>query len=79
MIESRIPNNRLIPAGGTDEQVLKKSADTDYATEWADDVTGGGNGGGGSGTANLGLRAAVFPTTGLITRFLQNVSSADTN
>lgn len=27
-------SNRLVPAGGTTGQVLAKSADTDYATEW---------------------------------------------
>ena len=39
---------RLLPAGGTDEQVLAKSADTDYAVEWADAGSGGATGQSGS-------------------------------
>ena len=35
---------RLVPAGGTDNQILAKSADADYATEWIDAPTGGGDG-----------------------------------
>ena len=31
---------RLIPAGGTADQVLKKTTGTDYAVEWADDESG---------------------------------------
>lgn len=33
---------RQMPAGGRDGQILAKSADTDYATEWIDASTGGG-------------------------------------
>ena len=34
------PDNRLMPAGGTDEQVLAKSSDDDYMTEWVDAQSG---------------------------------------
>ena len=34
--------SRLVPAGGTDNQILAKSADADYATEWVDAPSGGG-------------------------------------
>ena len=32
-----------VPVGGTDGQILAKSADTDYATEWIDAPSGGGS------------------------------------
>lgn len=32
--------NRLVPAGGTTDQVLKKSSGTDYDVAWAADATG---------------------------------------
>ena len=34
LIDTRIPNNRRMTAGGTDGQVLAKSADADFNTEW---------------------------------------------
>lgn len=36
---------RELPAGGADEQILAKSAATDYAVEWIDAPSGGGGGG----------------------------------
>ena len=36
--------SRLVPAGGTDNQILAKSADADYATEWIDAPSGGTGG-----------------------------------
>lgn len=41
-IPAATPANRLIPAGGTDGQILAKGADTDYNTEWIDAPSGGG-------------------------------------
>ena len=35
-IPAAVPENRQIPAGGTDGQVLAKTADTDYAVGWED-------------------------------------------
>ena len=37
-INSLIPPNRRIPAGGTQGQVLAKSSATDFDTDWKDDV-----------------------------------------
>ena len=36
--------NRLVIAGGTDGQVLAKSADADYMLEWVNQASGGGGG-----------------------------------
>ena len=44
--------SRLVPAGGDNDQILAKSSDDDYATEWIDAPAG--SGGGGSSTF-LGL------------------------
>lgn len=35
---------RLLPAGGTTGQVLKKTSNTDYEVSWQADATGGGGG-----------------------------------
>ncbi len=37
-----------VPAGGLTGQVLAKTSDTDYATQWVDQTGGGGGGGGGT-------------------------------
>ncbi len=80
--DSELPAaNRLIPAGGSQGQVLKKSSASDYAVAWAADQTGSGGGGGASlsdndpvalaATASEGTGTAaarddhVHPTTGL--------------
>ena len=41
----RPADNRLIPAGGTSGQVLKKDSNNDYDFDWADDESGAGGGG----------------------------------
>jgi len=41
------PRSRLIPAGGTTNQVLKKVSDADYDTQWAADEGGAGSSPGG--------------------------------
>lgn len=56
---------KLVPAGGTTGQVLTKSNDTDYATQWSDPA-----GGGGSlvvGTARTSLNEIVFTDGATIT------------
>ena len=35
-------DNRLVPSGGTNGQVLKKTSDNDYAAGWQDDLSGTG-------------------------------------
>lgn len=35
--------NAVIPSGGTTGQILKKTSNTDYATEWANESGGGGS------------------------------------
>ena len=36
--------SRLVPAGGNNDQILAKSSDSDYATEWIDAPSGGTGG-----------------------------------
>lgn len=43
--DDKFDNVHSIPAGGTTGQVLKKSSDSDYDTEWADESGGGGGSG----------------------------------
>lgn len=72
-----------IPAGGTTGQVLKKTSDTDYDADWAEDEAGGEGGGGGSGVVYLfgnagfagdpasyysNLDGYVVPVAGVVTK-----------
>ena len=53
--DSELPaSNRLIPSGGNNGQVLKKSSNSNYATEWADDETASGTGSTDLSIANRG-------------------------
>ena len=48
-----VADNRLVPDGGTDGQVLTKASGTDYDADWEDAPAGSG-GGDGSGGASIG-------------------------
>lgn len=49
---------RELPSGGNTGQTLKKSSDSDYAVEWADDLNGGG-GGSQTGLSSSGILASI--------------------
>ena len=60
-----VADNRLIPDGGTDGQVLTKASGTDYDADW-EDATGGSGGGNGSGAdASRIVTAATCGTQAL--------------
>lgn len=53
-----------VPVGGATGQVLKKSSNADYATEWANESGGGGGGGSGTVTSVALTVPSVFSVAG---------------
>jgi len=66
------PQTRLIPPGGTEGQVLKKTNATDYATEWGDDQVGEA----GSGIITINDLNATTQTLATSNSTLLNITSA---
>lgn len=65
-------NLSIIPTGGTTGQVLAKASGTNYAFEWADPITGGGEGGvtsvnGSGGTTGLAFTGGPITGSGTLT------------
>ena len=56
---SAATRGRLLPAGGADNQVLKKASGTDYDVEWAADEAGSGGGGLTQSQVDARVRAGV--------------------
>ncbi len=46
-------DDRVVPRGGTENQVLAKASDQDYHFKWMDSSGGGSSGGGGAGPSSV--------------------------
>ena len=79
-IPSATPTNRLLPAGGTVGQVLKKDSSVNYDASWQEDEAGTG-GGGGTTDTTARTAAAQAQTTATRAETIANRAEgkADTN